>query len=72
MIGIELEEKIPAFAASEKPAAIQFVNALHRAGALAIPAGTRVIRLLPALNLRRAEAAEAAQIIESVVAQLSV
>jgi acetylornithine/N-succinyldiaminopimelate aminotransferase len=72
MIGMELEEKIPAFAGSEKAAAIQFVNALHRAGALAIPAGARVIRLLPPLNLRRAQAAEAAQIIESVVAQLSV
>jgi acetylornithine aminotransferase/acetylornithine/N-succinyldiaminopimelate aminotransferase len=72
MIGIELEEKIPAFAASEKAAAIQFVEALHHAGALTIPAGTRVIRLLPALNLRRAEAADAVQIIESVVAELSV
>ncbi|HEX3988521.1 MAG TPA: aspartate aminotransferase family protein [Verrucomicrobiae bacterium] len=70
MIGIELEEKIPAFAAEEKSPAIQFVNALHRAGALTIPAGTRVIRLLPPLNLRRAEAAEALQIIESVVSQL--
>jgi acetylornithine aminotransferase/acetylornithine/N-succinyldiaminopimelate aminotransferase len=72
MIGIELEEKIPGFAAEEKTPAVQFVNALHRAGALAIPAGTRVIRLLPALNLRRAEAVEAVQIIESVVARLSV
>jgi acetylornithine/succinyldiaminopimelate/putrescine aminotransferase len=72
MIGIELEEKIPSFASSDKPAATQFVNALHRAGALAIPAGARVIRLLPALNLRRAEAAEAVQIIESVAARVSV
>jgi len=72
MIGIELEEKIPAFAASEKAPAIQFVNALHEAGALAIPAGTRVIRILPALNLHGSQAAEAAQIIESVVARLSV
>jgi acetylornithine aminotransferase/acetylornithine/N-succinyldiaminopimelate aminotransferase len=72
MIGIELEEKIPAFAGSEKAAAIQFIEALHRAGALAIPAGARVIRVLPALNLQRAQAAEAAQIIESVVAKLSV
>jgi acetylornithine aminotransferase/acetylornithine/N-succinyldiaminopimelate aminotransferase len=72
MIGIELEEKIPAFAASEKAPAIQFINALHREGALAIPAGTRIIRLLPALNLRRAQAVEAAHIIESVVAQISV
>jgi acetylornithine/succinyldiaminopimelate/putrescine aminotransferase len=72
MIGIELEEKIPAFAASEKAAAIQFVSALHGAGVLAIPAGTRVIRLLPALNLHRAQAAEAVRIIESVVARLAV
>jgi acetylornithine/N-succinyldiaminopimelate aminotransferase len=72
MIGIELEERIAAFAGEDKAPAIQFVNALHRAGALAIPAGTRVIRLLPALNLRAAEAAEAVQIIESVVARLSV
>jgi acetylornithine/N-succinyldiaminopimelate aminotransferase len=72
MIGIELEEKIPAFAASEKAPSIEFVNALHRAGALAIPSGTRVIRLLPALTLSRSEAAEGVGIIESVVQQLSV
>jgi acetylornithine aminotransferase/acetylornithine/N-succinyldiaminopimelate aminotransferase len=72
MIGIELEENIPALGASEKAPAIQFINALHRAGAMAIPAGTRVIRLLPALNLSLAEAAEAVQIVKSVVALLSV
>jgi acetylornithine/N-succinyldiaminopimelate aminotransferase len=71
MIGLELEEKIPAFAASEKSPAIQFINALHQAGLLAIPAGSRVIRLLPPLNLSRAEAAEAAALIESVAAELS-
>jgi acetylornithine aminotransferase/acetylornithine/N-succinyldiaminopimelate aminotransferase len=72
MIGLELAEKIPAFAASDKAAAIQFVNALHQAGLLAIPAGSKVIRLLPPLILSRAEAAEAVGGIESVVAQLSV
>src|SRR5580693_4587208 len=71
MIGLELEEKIPAFAASDKAPAIQFVNALHQAGLLAIPAGNRVIRLLPPLNLARSEAAEAVGLIESVVAKLS-
>ena len=40
-------------------------------GALAIPAGTHVIRLLPALNLRRAEADEGLAIIESVAAKLA-
>jgi acetylornithine aminotransferase/acetylornithine/N-succinyldiaminopimelate aminotransferase len=71
MIGLELEEKIPAFAASDKAPAIQFINALHQAGLLAIPAGSRVIRLLPPLNLTRPEAAEAAGLIESVVNKLS-
>jgi acetylornithine/succinyldiaminopimelate/putrescine aminotransferase len=71
MIGIELQEKIPAFAAGEKSAAVQFINALHQAGVLAIPAGTHVIRLLPPLNLSRVEAAEGAGLIESVVKRLS-
>jgi len=71
MIGIELAEKIPAFAASEKSQSIQFVNRLHEAGLLSIPSGTHVIRLLPALNLRRAEASEGIQIIESIVEKIS-
>ncbi len=57
MLGMELAEKIPAFAASDKSAAIQFVNRLHAAGVLTIPAGTQVIRLLPPLNLKPQEAA---------------
>jgi acetylornithine aminotransferase/acetylornithine/N-succinyldiaminopimelate aminotransferase len=72
MIGLELAEKIPAFAAGDKSPAVQFINALHRAGVLAIPAGTNVIRLLPPLTLSKAQAAEAAGLIESVVAPLSV
>ena len=47
MIGMELTDKIPAFAASEKSHAVQFVNLLHEAGLLAIPAGLRIIRILP-------------------------
>ncbi len=71
MIGIELAEKIPAFAASDKSHSLQFVNLLHEAGMLAIPSGTQVIRILPAFNLRPAEAAEGVRIIESVVAKIS-
>lgn len=70
MLGVELSPNIPAFKASEKAASIQFTNRLHEAGLLAIPAGTNVMRLLPPLNLRRAEADEGVQIIESVVARL--
>jgi acetylornithine aminotransferase/acetylornithine/N-succinyldiaminopimelate aminotransferase len=71
MIGVELAGEIPAFAASEKAPAIEFINCLHRAGLLAIPAGTKVIRLLPALSLKQSEAAEAVRIIESVAGQIS-
>ena len=34
-----------------KTQAVRFVNLLHAAGLLTIPAGANVIRLLPALNL---------------------
>ena len=72
MLGLELvEEKIPAFAASDKSAAIQFVNRLHAAGVLAIPAGTQVIRLLPPLNLKPQEAGEGISKIEEVVKSLA-
>ena len=73
MLGFELAEKenIPAFAASEKAASLQFVNRLHEAGVLTIPSGNQVVRLLPALNLRPDEAAEGIRIIESVVSRLA-
>lgn len=71
MIGLELAEKIPAFAASEKTAAVQFVHRLHEAGLLAIPAGARIIRVLPALNLPREDAVQGVRIIEAVAAKLS-
>ena len=71
MLGLELAEKIPAFAASDKPAAIQFVNRLHAAGVLTIPAGTQIVRLLPPLNLKPQEAGEGIAKIEEVVKSLT-
>jgi acetylornithine aminotransferase/acetylornithine/N-succinyldiaminopimelate aminotransferase len=71
MIGIELAEKIPAFASGEKSPAIQFIQRMHEAGALAVPSGAHIVRLLPALNLRAEEASEGIGIIESVVARIS-
>ncbi len=71
LIGFELAADIPAFRGEGKTAAIRFINLLHAAGVLAIPAGTHVIRLLPALNLRPAEADEGLAIIESVAAKLT-
>jgi acetylornithine aminotransferase/acetylornithine/N-succinyldiaminopimelate aminotransferase len=71
ILGIELTEKIPAFAASDKSAALQFVNRLHAAGVLTIPAGTQIVRLLPALNLKPQEAGEGISKIEEVVKSLA-
>jgi len=71
MLGLELAGKIPAFAASDKSAAIQFTNRLHAAGVLAIPAGTQVIRLLPPLNLKPQEAGEGISKIEEVIKSLA-
>ncbi len=71
MVGFELASEIPAFARVEKPASIQFVNRLHEAGLLAIPAGNHVLRLLPPLNLRQHEAEEGLNLIGSVVARLA-
>ena len=71
MVGFELKPDIAAFAANEKTPSIQFVNRLHEAGLLAIPAGNQVLRLLPPLNLRRHEAEEGLAIIEAVVAKVS-
>ena len=71
LLGFELAPGIPSFGNSERAPSIQFVNRLHEAGALAIPAGNQVIRLLPPLNLSRREADEGIQIVESVVAKLA-
>ena len=72
LLGLELveKEKIPAFAKSDKTAALQFVNRLHEAGALTIPAGTQIVRLLPPLNLKPQEAGEGIAKIEALVKQL--
>ncbi len=70
MLGLELAENIPAFAGSDKTPAIQFVNRLHAAGVLTIPAGAQIVRLLPPLNLKPQEAGEGIAIIEETVKAL--
>ncbi len=73
MLGLELVEKenIPKLAASDKTAAIQFVNRLHQLGVMTIPAGTQIVRLLPPLNLKPQEAGEGIARIEEVVKSLA-
>jgi acetylornithine/succinyldiaminopimelate/putrescine aminotransferase len=56
---------------SEKAPALQVVERLHAAGVLTVPAGTSVVRLLPALNLTRPEAMEGLHTIEAIVAELA-
>ena len=71
MIGLEFRADAPGFSGSEKAPALQVVERLHTAGVLTIPAGTAVIRLLPALNITRPEAMEGLRAIEQVVAELA-
>lgn len=73
MIGFELAEKetIPALAKSDRAASLQLVDRLHDAGLLTIPSGTQKLRLLPALNLTRADAEEGIAIIRRVLQALA-
>jgi len=71
ILGLELVENIPAFAVSDKTPALQFVNWLHAAGVLTVPAGNQIVRLLPPLNLKPAEAGEGISKIEEVVKSLA-
>ena len=72
MLGLELAPDIATLPGdTTKTPATRFTNLLHNAGLLVIPAGGQVIRLLPPLNLTRAEAEEGLKLIESVVAKLA-
>ncbi len=72
IIGFELTPDIKNLPGDvSKTQAIRFVNLLHAAGLLTIPAGANVIRLLPALNLKPSEADEGLRIIEATAAKLA-
>jgi acetylornithine/N-succinyldiaminopimelate aminotransferase len=62
MIGIEFRPRFRA---------VDIVKELHKRNLLTVPAGTSVIRLLPALNLSRSEAKEGLRIIEQFVVDLA-
>ncbi len=71
MIGLELVPEAPAFQEREKKSpAIQFVNRLHERGVLTVPAASAIVRLLPPLNLSRAEAEEGLNAIATVAEEL--
>ena len=69
MLAVELQDReaIPGFAGVEQVASLQMVNRLHAAGLMTIPSGNQRVRLLPALNLTRAQAEEGLTLIEQVV-----
>ncbi len=68
MLGLQLAAKIPNLPGpADKTQSVKFANLLHAAGLLAIPAGAQILRLLPPLNLRQAEAEEGLSIFESVL-----
>jgi predicted acetylornithine/succinylornithine family transaminase len=71
MIGIELNPAAPGFARGDKTPAIQAVEQLHAAGLLTVPAGTAVIRLLPALNVSRADAEEGLAVLTNLFESLN-
>ena len=72
MLGMELVPDLVKLPGDQSKAqSLRFVNQLHAAGLLTIPAGTQVIRLLPALNLQPAEAEAGLKIIESAIAKLA-
>ena len=62
MIGIEFQLRFKA---------VEIVKNLHQRGMLTVPAGNSVIRLLPALNLRRSEAEAGLRILEGLVVDLA-
>ncbi len=71
MIGIEFDSTAPAFSQGTRSPALQVVDRLHARNLLTVPAATSVVRLLPALNLSRAEAEEGLDAIKSVVESLN-
>ena len=72
MLGIELAPNIANLPGdSSKTQTVRLANLLHAAGLLAIPAGGKIMRFLPPLNLRQVEAEEGLKLIESVVATLA-
>lgn len=70
ILGLELAADIPLLNVAGKTPAAVMTAKMQEAGLLLIPAGTRVLRILPALNLSKADAEEGLAIIAKVAAAL--
>lgn len=74
MLGIVLKESasdLHGVIATGQTPAVFIVNKLTEAGLLTIPAGPRVVRLLPALNVEKSDVAKALEILKTEFTQLS-
>lgn len=72
MVGIALRPSLPNLPGDPaKTVAVRFAQLLQASGLLTIPAGTQIIRLLPPLNLTRAEAREGLDLLESACAKVA-
>jgi acetylornithine/succinyldiaminopimelate/putrescine aminotransferase len=67
MLGVEFTEGFAQQFVSDRPLSIQMVVALEREGMLTIPAGARVVRFLPPLNVTEEQAAEAVAILKRTI-----
>ena len=71
MLGVEFREGFSQKLAASSFLSLQIVEALHQEGMLAIPAGQKIVRLLPPLNLKREEAEEAVDILERTIKNIT-
>lgn len=71
MLGVEFCEGFSQKTEASGSLSLQIVEALHQEGLLTIPAGQKVVRLLPPLNLKREEAEEAADILERTIKNMT-
>ena len=67
MIGVEFVEGFTTKFVSDRPLSIQMVVALQNEGMLVVPAGTKVIRFLPPLNVSEEQAFEAVAILKRTI-----
>ncbi|MCX7865761.1 MAG: aspartate aminotransferase family protein [Limisphaera sp.] len=71
MLGLQLQPEVPSLSGEPgKSPAARLTTMLLESGLLVIPAGTHVIRLLPALNLGEDEAREGLQLLDRTLRQL--
>ena len=67
MLAIELAADFSQRIGDERPAAQALIARLQEKGLLCIPAGTQNVRLLPPLNVTKAEIDQAVEIIRSAL-----